>query len=54
MTRQEAMTILMNDEGWDECGAESIVDTLEEDDPRAFARLSKRHLIAISDDYKDR
>ena len=48
-SRQEAMEILMAD-GWDEIGANEILDTCEEQNHF----VNEAELLRISADYKDR
>lgn len=47
MTREKAMEILLND-GWNEDGADVIIDELELDE------ITEEELLEISEDYKDR
>ena len=49
LNREEAMEILLAD-GWDEIGAEVILDTAEEQG----YWFNRTRLLAVSADYKDR
>lgn len=49
LSRQEAVELLIAD-GWDEIGAEVILDTAEEQE----YWLNKARLMQLSADYKDR
>lgn len=51
MTRAEGIKFLQG-LGWNEDGAEAIVDTAIED--KTFDGMTKEELKELSDDYKDR